>query len=213
MDIHANAALGPAGRLALVEAIDSGMTLRAAAAAPTSRRQRPTAGGIWRAASKAERQSGSWLLDRPCTLTASPSDCLRQRRNRSSCALVARPAPAAWRGSAGARARRSGRSSIATGSPGGADRIESYRRYEWSRPEALLHVDVARLARFERPGHAVTGIRDKAPRAGRRRLRLPALCDRRPLPGMPTSSSIPIRVEAPRLRCWSGRSSTSRRLA
>jgi transposase InsO family protein len=25
----------------------------------------------------------------------------------------------------------------------------------------LLHVDVARLARFERPGHAVTGIRDK----------------------------------------------------
>ncbi|MBK5220985.1 MAG: transposase family protein [Thermoleophilia bacterium] len=26
---------------------------------------------------------------------------------------------------------------------------------------ALLHVDVARLARFERPGHAVTGVRDK----------------------------------------------------
>jgi hypothetical protein len=38
---------------------------------------------------------------------------------------------------------------------------ETYRRYEWSRPGALLHVDVARLARFERPGHAVTGIRDK----------------------------------------------------
>nr|MDQ3725195.1 DDE-type integrase/transposase/recombinase [Actinomycetota bacterium] len=36
---------------------------------------------------------------------------------------------------------------------------ESYRRYEWSRPGALLHVDVARLARFERPGHAVTGDR------------------------------------------------------
>jgi transposase InsO family protein len=38
---------------------------------------------------------------------------------------------------------------------------ETDRRYEWSRPGALLHVDVARLARFERPGHAVTGIRDK----------------------------------------------------
>ncbi len=38
---------------------------------------------------------------------------------------------------------------------------QTYRRYEWSRPGALLHVDVARLARFERPGHAVTGIRDK----------------------------------------------------
>ena len=33
MKVHGNAALGPAGRLALVEAIESGMTLRAAAAA------------------------------------------------------------------------------------------------------------------------------------------------------------------------------------
>jgi transposase InsO family protein len=38
---------------------------------------------------------------------------------------------------------------------------ETYRRYEWSQPGALLHVDVARLARFKRPGHAVTGVRDK----------------------------------------------------
>ena len=38
---------------------------------------------------------------------------------------------------------------------------QTYRRYEWSRPGALLHVDVARLARFDRPGHAVTGIRDR----------------------------------------------------
>jgi transposase InsO family protein len=37
---------------------------------------------------------------------------------------------------------------------------ETYHRYEWSRPGALLHVDVARLARFNRPGHAVTGVRD-----------------------------------------------------
>ena len=33
MKVHGNAALGPAGRLALVKAIESGMTLRAAAAA------------------------------------------------------------------------------------------------------------------------------------------------------------------------------------
>ena len=33
MKVHGNAALGPAGRLALVQAIESGMTLRAAAAA------------------------------------------------------------------------------------------------------------------------------------------------------------------------------------
>ena len=33
MKVHGNAALGPAGRLALIKAIESGMTLRAAAAA------------------------------------------------------------------------------------------------------------------------------------------------------------------------------------
>jgi hypothetical protein len=33
MKVHANAALGPAGRLALLRAIDDGMTQKAAAAA------------------------------------------------------------------------------------------------------------------------------------------------------------------------------------
>ena len=45
---------------------------------------------------------------------------------------------------------------------------ETYRRYEWSRPGALLHVDVARLARFERPGHAATGVRACRRREARR---------------------------------------------
>jgi transposase InsO family protein len=38
------------------------------------------------------------------------------------------------------------------------------RRYEWSRPGALLHVDVKRLVRFERPGHRVTGDRQRRSR-------------------------------------------------
>ena len=33
------------------------------------------------------------------------------------------------------------------------------RRCEWSRPGALLHIDVKRLGRFDRPGHRVTGNR------------------------------------------------------
>jgi len=33
---------------------------------------------------------------------------------------------------------------------------------EWPRPGDLLHMDVSRHARFERPGHAVTG--DRSPR-------------------------------------------------
>jgi transposase InsO family protein len=39
------------------------------------------------------------------------------------------------------------------------------RRYEWSRPGALLHVDGKRLVRFARPGHRVTGDRQQRSRA------------------------------------------------
>ena len=65
MDIHRNAALGPAGRLALVQAIESGMTLRAAAAAlnvapATAHRWWHR----WRSADEGQRSSGKWLLDR-----------------------------------------------------------------------------------------------------------------------------------------------------
>jgi transposase InsO family protein len=35
----------------------------------------------------------------------------------------------------------------------------SFRRYEWSQPGALLHMDVKKLARFSVPGHRVTGDR------------------------------------------------------
>jgi len=39
------------------------------------------------------------------------------------------------------------------------------RRYEWSRPGALLHLDVKRLVRFDKPGHRVTGDRQRRSRA------------------------------------------------
>ena len=31
------------------------------------------------------------------------------------------------------------------------------RRYEWTRPGALIHIDTARLARFGQPGHRARG--------------------------------------------------------
>jgi hypothetical protein len=46
MKVHANAALGPAGRLALVQAIESGMTQKAAAAAFCVAPATAHAGGI-----------------------------------------------------------------------------------------------------------------------------------------------------------------------
>jgi transposase InsO family protein len=162
MKVHGNAALGPAGRLALVQAIESGMTLRAAAAALNVA---PATAHRWwhryRLAGEAERQAGSWLRDRPCTphrqprrLSAAEEEpILRARRETNLgpgrlAGLCRRSRSTIWKvlhRHGLSRRRKAAR--------------ETYRRYEWSRPGALLHVDIARLARFERPGHAVTGDR------------------------------------------------------
>ena len=163
MKVHGNAALGPAGRLALVEAIESGMTLRAAAAALNVA---PATAHRWwhrfKAASEEERRLGVWLADRPCTphrqprrlTSAEEAPILRARRQTNLgpgrlAGICRRSRSTIWKvlhRHGLSRRRRSAR--------------ETYRRYEWSAPGALLHVDVARLARFNRPGHAVTGIRD-----------------------------------------------------
>jgi len=164
MKVHGNAALGPAGRLALAQAIESGMTQKAAAAAfcvapATAHRWWHR----WRLASAAERRSGAWLRDRssrphrqPRRLSAAEEEPILQARRETGlgpgrlAGICRRARSTIWKvlhRHGLSQRRRSER--------------ESYRRYEWSRPGALLHVDVARLARFERPGHAVTGVRDK----------------------------------------------------
>lgn len=153
MKVHGNAALGPAGRLALVQAIESGMTLA------TAHRWWHR----WRLASEEEREVGSWLWDRSSRPHRQPrrlspieeESILRARRETNlgpgRLAGICRRSRSTiwkvlWRHGLSQR-RKSAR--------------ETYRRYEWSRPGALLHVDIARLARFERPGHAVTGERFK----------------------------------------------------
>ncbi|HET8862654.1 MAG TPA: IS481 family transposase, partial [Solirubrobacterales bacterium] len=153
-------ALGPAGRLALVKAIESGMTLRAAAAAlnvapATAHRWWHR----WRSASEAQRHSGSWLADRPCTPRRQPrrlsaaeeEPILRARRQTGLgpgrlAGICRRARSTIWK-----VLNRHGLSKHPRGER------QTYRRYEWSRPGALLHMDVKRLARFEQPGHAATG--------------------------------------------------------
>jgi transposase InsO family protein len=165
MKVHGNAALGPAGRLVLVQTIESGMTLRAAAAAlnvapATAHRWWHR----WQAASETERQDGRWLADRssrphrqPRRLSREEEEpILRARRETNLgpgrlAGICGRARSTIWK-----VLHRHGLSRLR--SPRAR---ESYRRYEWSAPGALLHVDIARLARFERPGHAVTGVRDK----------------------------------------------------
>jgi transposase InsO family protein len=172
MKVHGNAALGPAGRLALVKAIESGMTQKAAAAAfcvapATAHRWWHR----WRAAGEPERRSGSWLLDRssrphrqPRRLTAVEEEPILRARRQTNlgpgrlAGICRRARSTIWkvlRRHGLSRRRRAGRG--------------TYRRYEWSRPGALLHVDVARLARFDRPGHAVTG--DRATTGAQKRAR------------------------------------------
>ena len=167
MKVHANAALGPAGRLALCQAIESGESLRAAAAALNV--APATAHRWWHrrlAASAAELASGRWLCDRssrprrqPRRLTpAEEESILRARRETGLgpgrlAGIVRRARSTIWK-----VLRRHGRSRLRR-SP-----RQTYRRYEWSRPGALLHVDTAQLTRFARPGHRVTSDRARRSR-------------------------------------------------
>lgn len=162
MKVHANAALGPAGRVAVCEAIESGMTLRAAAAALNVA---PATAHRWwhrrRLASAAELASGAWLCDRssrphrqPRRLTrAQEGKILRARRETGLgpgrlAGVVRHARSTIWkvlRRYGLSRLRRSPR--------------QTYRRYEWSTAGALLHVDTAQLPRFARPGHRMTADR------------------------------------------------------
>jgi transposase InsO family protein len=157
MKVHANAALGPAGRLALVEAIESGMTLRAAAAAlnvapATAHRWWHR----WREADDAARHSGRWCCDRPSTphrqprrLTAAEEEPILRARRQTGlgpgrlAGICRRRRSTIWK-----VLHRHGLSRCLRGER------QTYRRYEWSRPGALLHMDVKRLGRFGEPGHA-----------------------------------------------------------
>jgi transposase InsO family protein len=162
MQLHANAKLGPAGRLALVKAIDSGMTQKAAAAAFCVA---PATAHRWwwrfRSASPQELEQMSWLLDRPSRPRRSPrqlseaeeTPILRARRETNLgpgrlAGIVRRARSTIWKvlHRHGLSRRRKGER-------------QTFKRYEWSRPGALLHVDMAELPRFRRPGHAVTGDR------------------------------------------------------
>jgi len=154
MNLHANAKLGLAGRRQLVRTIESGASFRAAASAfgvsPA------TAHRWWQRA-----QEGEFLGDRssrphrqPRRLTAAEeAPILRVRRETNLgpgrlAGLLRRPRSTIWK-----VLHRHGLSRRPRG------QRQSYRRYEWSRPGALLHMDVKKLGRFRVPGHRATGSR------------------------------------------------------
>jgi transposase InsO family protein len=164
MGVHANAKLGPAGRLALVELIASGSTFRAAAAALNV--APATAHRWWRrygAASHEERRQMAWARDRSSRPRRSPRRapaaverrvCQARARTGWGPRLIAGETGVAH-STVHAILRRHGCSRA----PRPARR--EVCRYEWPCPGDLLHMDVKRYPRFLRPGHAVTGDRSK----------------------------------------------------
>ena len=159
---HPRAKLGPAGRLALTDAIARGMTQKAAAAAFCV--SPATAHRWWHRrldASSEELASGAWLFDRSSRPHRSPRLLDTELQERiCECRRHTGWGPrlvASSTGQAHSTVSKVLQRHGISRPPKAAK--ESPNRYEWPCPGDLLHMDVARYWRFERPGHAVTGDR------------------------------------------------------
>src|SRR5438874_2850601 len=161
MYLHANAKLGLAGRLALVRAIEDGLSLKAAAAAFSV--SPATAHRWWHRWLDGGRQA-STLLDRSSRPHRSPRLLAAELQVRiCDCRRKTGWGPRLVAGATGFAhstvwkvLKRAGlsRRPVAAKEPA--------NRYEWPCPGDLLHMDTSRYARFLRPGHRVTGDRSQS---------------------------------------------------
>jgi transposase len=126
----------------------------------------------YRRANELEREDGSWAQDRPSTPHRQParvSDevhdrvCQARRRTGWGPRLIASELQLAH-ATVSRCLKRRGMSRLPR-----APR-ETVRRFEWPCPGDLLQMDTKRLARFTRPGHAVTGDRYRT--GAERRMRV-----------------------------------------
>lgn len=161
MKIHRNARLGLAGRHELVKAIEAEGQRAAARRLSCSPATANKWWRRWQAAGAAERRSLACLEDLPSRPHRSPREvpaseqariCEVRRHTgwgpRLIAGVVGRPHSTVSR----------------TLERGGCSRPpkperEPANRYEWPCPGDLLHMDTKRYARFEVPGHALTGDR------------------------------------------------------
>lgn len=160
MHLHRNAALGIAGRRRLVALIEGGLSQRQAAlASGVSPATANRWARRWRVASDAQRHSGACLADRSSRPHRSPRQLSAAEE---APILTARAATNLGPGRLAHICRRA-RSTIwkVLWRHGLSRRSQGprpvTRRYEWARAGALIHLDTARLARFERPGHRTRG--------------------------------------------------------
>jgi len=161
MQFHANHRLGLLQRREMCLAIEAGMTFRAAAAAfsvapATAHRWWRR----WRAANPSVRSSLACLRDRssvphrqPRRLSAADEQPILKARRQTNlgpgrlAGIVRRARSTIWK-----VLHRHGVSRLRR-----APKAPT-RRYEWSRPGALLHLDTAQLAAFKIAGHRVRGL-------------------------------------------------------
>ena len=160
MQTHPRAKLGPAGRIALVELVDQGLSLRAAAAALNVA---PATAHRWwhrrESVALANRATSRWWVDRssrphrqPRRLAAAEEDAIVRARRETNlgpgrlAGIVRRARSTIWK-----VLHRNGLSRRPRGER------QTFRRYEWSRPGALLHVDVKQLSRFAVAGNREAG--------------------------------------------------------
>ena len=164
MYLHASAKLGLAGRLALVRAVEDGLSLKAAAAAFSV--SPATAHRWWHRWLDGGRRPEA-MLDRSSRPRCSPrllADELQER-------ICACRRETGWGPRLVAAATGLAHSTVwkVLRRHGLSRRPRAVRepanRYEWPCPGDLLHMDVARYARFLRPGHRVTGDRSQRDRS------------------------------------------------
>src|SRR5438876_2695046 len=170
MMLHRNAKLGLAGRFALVQAIEGGMSMKAAAAAfSVSPATAHRWWHRWREAGEQARSSLACLLDRSSRPHRSPRELAPELQER----ICACRRETGWGPRLVAAVTGFAHSTVwKVLKRAGISRPERPPRepansYEWPCPGDLLHVDVSRYARFERPGHAVTGDRSSQDRQHR----------------------------------------------
>jgi transposase InsO family protein len=157
---HANAKLGLAGRLALVRAIDDGLSLKAAAAAFSV--SPATAHRWWHRWLEGKRRPDS-LLDRSSRPHRSPRLLARDLQERiCDCRPTTGWGPRLVAAATGFAHSTCGRCCVAMGCRGGRRRSRSLPTTTSGLARVmLLHMDVCSYARFLRPSHGVTGDRSQ----------------------------------------------------
>jgi len=167
MFLHANAKLGLAARFALVQAIEGGCSVRAAArrfnvSPATAHRWWHR----WSDAAEDARRTLGCLFDRSSRPHSCPRELARELQER----ICACRRETGWGPRLVAAATGFAHSTVwkvlhraGISRPARAAR-EPANRYEWPCPGDLLHMDTSRYARFLRPGHAVTGDRSQPSR-------------------------------------------------